>query len=223
MAYEFVEENFKSVLERIKKTCVKVNRNPSRITLVGISKKQSLEKLRQAEKAGLKHYGENAVQELCKKYPSLPDMTGHFVGHLQTNKAKKIVDKISYIHSLDSLKLAEILDQEAARYEKKINCFIQVNIGDEKTKSGLKEQDVFPFYESVKKYKNLKIIGLMCIPPYDENPESSRGHFKKMNELREKLKLSELSMGMSHDFEIALEEGATFLRIGEALFGKREA
>ena len=171
---------------------------------------------------GLKHFGENLSEELCEKYPLLPDVTWHFVGHLQTNKVKKIIDKIAYLHSLDSLKLARIVDKEGVAYNKKIKCFIQVNIGHEDTKSGVEEKEVASFYEKVKKLKNIELIGLMCLPPYFENPESTRKFFKKMKELNNRLSLKELSMGMSHDFEVALEEGATFLRIGEALFGKRK-
>lgn len=219
--YEFVEENYKSILEKIKNVCLKIDRNPSEITLVGISKKQSMEKLRRAEKFGLQHFGENLVQELCEKYSLLPDVVWHFVGHLQTNKVKKIIDKIDYVHSLDSLKLAQVIDREASRENKKIKCFIQVNIGHEKTKSGLEEKTVVNFYEQVRKLKNIEVIGLMCIPPYHENPEDMRGFFRKMKELNNRLSLKELSMGMSHDFPVALEEGATFLRIGEALFGNR--
>ena len=222
MSHEFIEENYKSILKKIKKICGEVHRNPSEITLVGISKKQPIERLQEAKKMGLKHFGENLSEELCEKYPLLPDVTWHFVGHLQTNKVKKIIDKIAYLHSLDSLKLAHIVDKEGATHSKKIKCFIQVNIGHEDTKSGVEEKEVASFYEKVKKLKNIELIGLMCLPPYFENPESTRKFFKKMKELNNRLSLKELSMGMSHDFEVALEEGATFLRIGEALFGKRK-
>lgn len=222
MSHEFIEENYKSILKKIKKICGDVHRNPSEITLVGISKKQPIERLQEAKKMGLKHFGENLSEELCEKYPLLPDVTWHFVGHLQTNKVKKIIDKIAYLHSLDSLKLARIVDKEGVAYNKKIKCFIQVNIGHEDTKSGVEEKEVASFYEKVKKLKNIELIGLMCLPPYFENPESTRKFFKKMKELNNRLSLKELSMGMSHDFEVALEEGATFLRIGEALFGKRK-
>ena len=212
-----------SILERISKTCIKTNRNPSDITLVGISKKQSIAKLQNAKENGLKHFGENIAQELLRKSDVLPsDIIWHFVGHLQINKVKKIIDKVSYIHSLDSLKLAQVVDREAAKHGKKMKCFIEVNIGQEETKSGLEEKELDAFYEEIKKLKNIQIIGLMCIPPYCEKPEDMRVYFRKMKELNDKLFLKELSMGMSHDFEIALEEGATFLRVGEALFGKRE-
>ncbi len=218
-----IKKNLKEIQEKIVKTCTRANRNPQEITLIGISKKQPLEKMKEAYKAGLRHFGENTVQEFLEKYNKLPkDVTWHFVGHLQKNKVKRIMDKISFLHSLDSLPLAEEVEKRALQVGKIIHCFIEVNIGREKLKFGIDEKEIKNLLFQLKKSPHIKVIGFMCLPPFDLEVEKVRPYFSKLKKLGETYKLHNISMGMSHDFEVAVEEGATHVRIGEALFGKRK-
>lgn len=203
---------------------------PQDVQLIAVSKGQPIEKIKEAMDYGLTVFGENYVQEFLEKWEVLGSRSSWvFIGHLQTNKVKYIADKISAIHSVDSLKLFQVIHKEAEKIHKKIPILIEVNIGEEKTKSGILPKDVSVLLKSLPQSPWVQVQGLMTIPPFNDDPEQSRPYFKKMVELQKELQkefsrfsLKELSMGMTHDFKIALEEGATQVRIGEGIFGKRQ-
>ena len=227
-----IRENIEKIREIIKKSAEKVGRKSEDIILLGASKTQPVEKIIEAYKAGLKYFGENKVQEGIKKIeqlkPLYPDIHWHFIGGLQTNKAKYAVRYYELIHSLDRKSLADEIDKRAKKIGKIQECLIEVNIGDEESKYGVKIEDLEELYEYCLSKENIKIKGLMCIPPYSEDKEQSRKYFAKLRELKEKLeekyriKLPHLSMGMSDDFDVAIEEGATIVRVGSAIFGERK-
>lgn len=203
---------------------------PKDVQLIAVSKGQPIEKIKEAMDYGLTVFGENYVQEFLEKWEALGSRSSWvFIGHLQANKVKYIVDKISAIHSVDSLKLFQVLHKEAEKIHKKIPILIEVNIGEEKTKSGIFPKEAAPLLKSLPQSPWIEVQGLMAIPPFNDDPEQSRPYFKKMATLQKELQkefsrfsLKELSMGMTHDFKIALEEGATQVRIGEGIFGKRQ-
>ena len=226
-----IKENLEKIREIIKISAEKVGRNPQDIILLGASKTQPVEKIIEAYKSGLKYFGENKVQEGIKKIEQLkdiyPDIHWHFIGGLQTNKVKYAVRYYELIHSLDRESLADEIDKRAKKVGKIQECLIEVNIGEEDTKYGVKPENLERLYEYCLNKKNIKISGLMCIPPYSEDKEQSRKYFAKLRELKEKLEsiyktnLPHLSMGMSDDFDVAIEEGATIVRIGTRIFGER--
>ncbi|SHK24033.1 YggS family pyridoxal phosphate-dependent enzyme [Thermocrinis minervae] len=217
------------VRERIEKACVRAGRDPSEVTLLGASKGVPPEKIKTFFECGLRIFGENRVQEFLKKYEELKELPieWHFIGYLQSNKVKYIVDKVTLIHSVDRPSLVEEIEKRAQRLGKVQKVLVEVNVGEEETKGGVKEQELKPLVELILSQEHLKLEGLMCIPPYRENPEEVRPYFVKLRSLKDQLekefgiKLEHLSMGMSHDFEVAIEEGATIVRIGTALFGGR--
>lgn len=217
------------VRRRILDAAKRAGRDEKEITLVAVSKTQPAEVLVGAYNEGIRIFGENKVQELIEKYPALQNVSWHLVGHLQKNKVKYIVDKVSLIHSLDSVELAEEINKRAKASGKVVNVLIQINIGKEETKSGIYEEDLEDFTEKLSEYDGIRILGIMAIPPASENPEDSRKYFRRMRELFEKLKnkkhdnfdIKYLSMGMTNDFEIAIEEGANIVRVGTGIFGER--
>ncbi len=220
----------KEILLRIESACRRVGRDPSEVTLLGATKTVSPDTIRDFFECGLKVFGENRVQEFLKKYEVLKDLNidWHFIGRLQSNKVKYLMGKISLIHSLDRVSLAQEIQKRADKAGVVQKVLIEVNIGEEKTKGGVLPADLFDLFKYTLSLKNLKVLGLMCIPPYTENPQEARCYFSKLRELRDTLEkefsveLPHLSMGMSHDFEIAIEEGATIVRIGTLLFGERK-
>lgn len=222
-----VKERVKEVINEIQETALKSGRNPKEIRLLAATKSVPPERILEAIEAGIRIIGENYVQEAQKKYELIgPRVSWHMIGRLQTNKAKYAVRLFEVIHSLDSLKLAQELQKAAERQGKKVKVMIQVNLSGEITKGGISPDKVKELSERVLEFPNLELIGLMTIPPYSENPEDSRPFFRKLRELKEKLNregfpLTELSMGMSNDFKVAIEEGATILRIGTLIFGPR--
>jgi len=222
-----VKERVKEVINEIQETALKSGRNPEEIRLLAATKSVPPERILEAIEAGIRIIGENYVQEAQKKYELIgPRVSWHMIGRLQTNKAKYAVRLFEVIHSLDSLKLAQELQKAAERQGKKVKVMIQVNLSGEITKGGISPDKVKELSERVLEFPNLELIGLMTIPPYSENPEDSRPFFRKLRELKEKLNregfpLTELSMGMSNDFKVAIEEGATILRIGTLIFGPR--
>jgi pyridoxal phosphate enzyme (YggS family) len=179
------------------------------------------DKIRQAVDAGVLDIGENRLQEALSKREALRDLelTWHFIGHLQTNKAKKVAENFDWVQCIDRPDLAEKLNQTATR---QLRVLIEVNLGGEETKSGIDADRLPGLIEEFALYERLRLRGLMTIPPFFENPEHVRPYFRKLRELAERFRLPELSMGMSHDFEVAIEEGATMVRIGTALFGERQ-
>jgi pyridoxal phosphate enzyme (YggS family) len=217
------------VKEKIIKACERSQRKPEDVLLLGASKGVQPAKIREYYQCGLTVLGENRVQEFLRKYEELKDLhiDWHFIGRLQSNKVKYVMDKVSLIHSLDRESLAHEINKRAQVLGKVQEVLIEVNVGNEESKGGLKMEDLLSFYERALTFKNLKVVGLMCVPPYKEEPNQVRPYFEKLRKLKEKLewefsvKLKHLSMGMSHDFEVAIQEGATIVRIGTLLFGKR--
>lgn len=224
---ETIQDRLLRVQDRIRAAAVRAGREPSSITLMAVSKAMPVEAIREAVTAGITILGENRVQEARDKIAALAGLaTWHLVGHLQTNKSKLAVQLFDLIHSLDSLKLAQALDQHGQQAGKLVRCLIEVNLGGEESKSGISEEGVRPLLEAAGQLPHLRIQGLMAIPPFLPDPEQSRPFFRRLRNLRDKLEaegfpLAELSMGMTHDFEVAIEEGATMVRIGTAIFGPR--
>lgn len=222
-----IRDRLLRVQERIRAAALRAGREPSSITLVAVSKTMPGDVIREAVAAGATILGENRVQEARDKIAALPGLaTWHLVGHLQTNKAKLAVQLFEMIQSLDSLKLAQALDRYGQQAGKVVRCLIEVNLGAEEAKSGTSEDGVRPLLEAAGQLPHLRIQGLMAIPPFLPDPEQSRPFFRRLRTLRDKLeaegfRLAELSMGMTHDFEVAVEEGATLVRIGTAIFGPR--
>jgi len=221
-----IRENVERIKEIIYRSAERSGRDPEEIILLAASKTQPVEKIKEAYEAGVRYFGENRVQEGIKKIEQLKeirDIHWHLIGGLQTNKAKYAVRYFELIHSLDRESLADELDKRARKIGKKQDVLIEVNIGEEETKYGVKPENLEKLFEYSIKKENIRILGLMCIPPYFEDKERSR-----LREMKEKLerdfgvKLPHLSMGMSHDFDVAVEEGATIVRIGTAIFGERE-
>jgi len=227
-----IKENIDDIVKRIEVTCKKAGRNPNDITLIAVSKTVESPKVREALEAGIDNLGENRVQELIKKYEDLKD-TGikwHMIGHLQKNKVKYIIDKTVLIHSVDSLSLAEEIDKRAKNRGLVANVLIELNIGEEESKFGIKEENIYDFIKSLENFENIRVLGLMTVAPFCENPEDVRWVFKKMKDIYDKIstmnlknaEMKYLSMGMTNDFEVAIEEGSNMIRIGTAIFGARK-
>ncbi len=212
--------------QRLARACERAGRKREEVLLLGASKYANAEKIREAYQCGVRVFGESRAQDFLKKFEELKDLPidWHFIGNLQTNKVKYIIDKVSLIHSLDRPSLAEEIQKRAERLGKVQDVLIEVNVGKEETKGGVYEEDLEKLFEYCLSLKNLRVLGLMAIPPYKENPEEVRPYFVKLRKLKEKLeelyklKLPHLSMGMSGDFEVAVEEGATIVRVGSAIF-----
>jgi len=227
-----IADNLASIQERISKAALRAGRDPAAIRLVAVSKTVSAENIQQAIAAGVTILGENYVQEARNKIARVGSQVAwHFIGHLQSNKAKYAVDLFSMIHSVDRLSLAEALDKEANKQGKILPILIQVNISGEESKSGIDPQGTLQLLERIAGLQHLSVQGLMTMPPWFEDPEDARPYFIALRKLREELaskkipglSLQELSMGMSGDFEVAIEEGATLVRIGTAIFGPRNS
>ena len=221
------QERLASVRAGIAAAAARSGRSPEAVTLVAVSKTISVEGIREALSAGVRILGENRVQEAREKIALLPGLASwHLIGHLQSNKAKLAVQLFDCIHSLDSVRLAEDLDRHAEATGKIQRCLIEVNVGEEAQKSGAPEAEVRQILEAARRLPHLTIEGLMAVPPFLDDPEDVRPFFRRLWQLRDTLRqegfsLEALSMGMTHDFEVAVEEGATLVRIGTALFGPR--
>jgi len=217
-----IEQNIQNLQQRIARACEKAGRSPNEVTLVAVTKTVDASAIEAAFKAGITHFGESRVQEAKPKIEQLrnlkPGVTWHMVGHLQTNKAKTAAEIFDIIHSIDSLKLAETLNDSSP---KRLPILVQVNVAAEATKSGLPLSEVDEAIKQIGRLPNLEIQGLMTIAPWVENTEEVRPVFRHLRQLRDALGLKHLSMGMSDDFEVAIEEGATLVRIGRAVFGER--
>ncbi|MBI3894575.1 MAG: YggS family pyridoxal phosphate-dependent enzyme [Acidobacteria bacterium] len=221
--------NIARVREQIAESASRAGRDPASIRLVAVSKTFPPEKIQQAYECGLRDFGENRVQEFQQKLPylNLPGATFHLIGHLQSNKVHQAM-AFDWIQTLDSKRLALRLQQAAAKAEKKISVLIEVKLSEEATKTGASESEVSELASVVASLDRLELRGLMAIPPYTSDPEGSRPYFRRLRELRDRwqgagfAQLRDLSMGMSHDFTIAIEEGATIVRIGTAIFGARK-
>ncbi len=228
-----IARNVQSIKERIAHAAAKCGRLPNEITLLAISKTFPKESIIQAAEAGLRRFGENRVQEAEGKIPHLAEileLEWHLVGHLQTNKAKRATELFDVVHSLDSVKLASKLNETSLDAGKVLSVLLQVDLGGEETKYGAEPARISEIIERISALRGLRLNGLMTIPPYIENAEQVRPYFARLREIRDDLEserpgclgLKHLSMGMSHDFEQAIQEGATIVRIGTAIFGVRE-
>ena len=225
-----IQENIKLVEENIKKACEKVGRDVNEVTLIAVSKTKPYTAIEEALPTGVKDYGENKVQELCDKYEILPkDIKWHMIGHLQRNKVKYLVGKASLIHSVDSLRLAEQIEKEFAKADEIANVLIEVNMAQEESKFGITSEETEQLVREIAKFPHIRIKGLMTIAPYTDNPESNRVYFRNMKKLSvdienkniDNVSMSVLSMGMTGDYQVAVEEGATLVRVGTGIFGER--
>jgi len=228
-AMKNVAEKLEVVWENIGKFAEKSGRTADDIKLVAVSKTHPVDKIMQVYEAGHRVFGENRVQEALRKIPNLPeDITWHLVGHLQTNKANHALEAFDVIESVDSIKLTGRLERAGERYDRDIDILIQVDLAGEETKYGVDEKKYYELLEVILDTKRLKLKGLMCLPPFFSEAEKTRPYFVRLRELMEKtnskynLNLEELSMGMSLDYTVAIEEGATIVRVGTAIFGERE-
>jgi pyridoxal phosphate enzyme (YggS family) len=228
-ARSVIVDNLARIRERIARAAERSGRRPDEITIVAVTKTHPSDTILAAYDAGLRHFGENRVQEFENKLPALAGLkpSWHLIGHLQSNKAARAARLFDFVDSVDSLALAQRLDAAAATENKRLGVLIEVHLSDEATKSGVAEAELPELAESIATFPNLQLRGLMTIPPFQDNPESARPFFRKLALLRGQAarriahSLPVLSMGMSHDFEIAIEEGATEIRPGTALFGAR--
>ncbi|MFN3476128.1 MAG: YggS family pyridoxal phosphate-dependent enzyme [Candidatus Methylomirabilales bacterium] len=226
-----LKERLEEVKRRMAEAALRAGRDPGEVQLVAVSKTVPIPGIREAIEAGVTILGENRVQEAKAKIAELAGLAHwHLVGHLQTNKAKLAVQLFDLIHSLDSLRLARELDKFGKVFGKPVEVLVQVKLSEEETKSGLPEGEVLPLLKALADLPSISVKGLMVFPPYFPDPEAVRPYFRRLRELRDQLreealpenvKLDHLSMGMSHDFEVAIEEGATLVRIGTAIFGPR--
>jgi len=230
-----IVDNLTEIKDRIAAAASRVNRSPTDIKLVAVSKQVPSERIIEALNLGQYVFGENYVQEALEKIPYIKNRSNrkavfHFIGTLQTNKAKKAVELFDVIETVDSIKLGHTLEKHCAALNKPLDAFVQVNIGAEKQKTGISPADCEKTIQVLQQCQFLNIVGLMTMPPYFADPENVRPHFKQLRQLSENMvakgllgqqKPVELSMGMSQDFEVAIEEGATLVRIGTAIFGKR--
>ena len=226
-----IKEKIEIVQKRIEEACNRSGRDKKDVTLIAVSKTHPVEAIEEAYRNGCRDFGENKVQDLVDKYEQLPkDIRWHLIGHLQTNKVKYIIDKVYLIHSVDSLHLAETINSEAIKHNLIVNIMIEVNIAKEESKFGVFAEDAKELIKEISKLSNVKVCGLMTIAPYVENSEENRQYFVNLKELfidiaRENIDnvtMNNLSMGMSGDYEIAVEEGATYIRVGTFIFGERD-
>lgn len=218
-----MKENIEKIQKKIRLSAERSGRNFDEITLVAVSKTHSAEKIREAMSQGLNVFGENKVQEAEEKISEIAKGEWHLIGHLQSNKARKAVKFFDVIQTLDSIELAERLERICFEENREsLSVFVQIDLAGETTKSGVSEADLPSLMEFLKTCKHLKLLGLMIIPPYFEDVEKVRPYFRRLREIRDKiLPEGKLSMGMSHDFHVAIEEGATHIRVGTAIFGSR--
>ena len=226
-----IEDNLNSIKSRINKACLRSGRDPGEITLIAVSKTKPVSMIRGFYDLGQRSFGENRVQELVEKIPQLPpDIDWHLIGHLQRNKVKYIIGRVGLIHSCDSLSLAREISKEAVKHDVAANVLIEVNMAEEDSKFGAKAADTADLAQEISILPNINVKGLMTVAPFVDDPDENRIVFRKMKELSvdienkriNNVSMNVLSMGMTNDFETAIEEGATMVRIGTALFGMRD-
>lgn len=225
-----ITQNYDKVLENIKSACKSAGRNESEVTLIAVSKTKPISDIEELYNHGVRIFGENKVQELCDKYEALPkDIKWHMIGHLQRNKVKYIVDKVELIHSVDSVRLARQIEEEAAKKNVRVDILIEVNVAEEESKFGLKTEEVLDMVTQIAEFPHVSIKGLMTIAPFVENPEDNRKYFNKLKQLAVDIKaknidnvtMDKLSMGMTGDYMVAVTEGASYVRVGTGIFGER--
>ena len=225
-----LKTNFEQVEENIRKACEKAGRDRSEVTLISVSKTKPAEMLKTVYDLGSRDFGENKVQEMCEKIEVLPkDIRWHMIGHLQTNKVKYIVGQTELIHSVDSIHLAKEIEKQAAKQNVTVNVLIEVNIAEEESKFGIHKEETLSLIREAAALPHIRIKGLMTIAPFVENPEDNRTYFKQIRQLSVDIKAQNidnvsmdiLSMGMTGDYMVAIEEGATMVRVGTGIFGER--
>lgn len=225
-----IRENIKEVNNRILAACKRAGRNPDEVTLIAVSKTKPADMISEAYFAGVRNFGENKVQELWEKHPALPeDIRWHMIGHLQRNKVKQIIGKAVLIHSVDSLRLGEQIEEESAKRNLKTDILLEVNVAEEESKFGFKLEETEQAIRKIANFSHVKIKGLMTIAPFVENSEENRPVFKKLKQFYvdmqrkniDNVSVNILSMGMTGDYEVAVEEGATHVRVGTGIFGTR--
>lgn len=226
-----IKENLKQVHNNMEAACTKVNRPTEEVTLIAVSKTKPVELLKEAYDAGARDFGENKVQELMDKIPVLPnDIRWHMIGHLQRNKVKYIVGKVFLIHSVDSLRLAEEISKESVKQHVETDILLEVNVAGEDSKFGTTTEDAITLAKQVSALPGVHVKGLMTIAPFTENPEENRLYFRKLKQLSvdiaakniDNVSMNILSMGMTGDYAVAVEEGATYVRVGTGIFGERD-
>src|SRR6266404_1178413 len=228
---EQIRERLARVREQVAEAAQRAGRNAKDVTLIAVSKTFGPATVQQAVDAGARELGENRVQEGIAKAPQISgDVRWHLIGHLQSNKARQAVETLGVIHTIDRIELVERLDRIGGELNRRPDVLIQVDLAHEPTKSGADENELAPIIEALDQAQHLELKGLMVLPPFFDSPEQTRPSYRKLREVLENMngsrtperKLTELSMGMSHDFEVAIEEGATMVRVGTAIFGSRE-
>ena len=226
-----IKDNLRTVEENISAACDRSGRAREDVTLIAVSKTKPVEMLREAYDSGCRDFGENKVQELTEKYDQMPnDVRWHMIGHLQRNKVKYIVDKVYMIHSVDSLRLAEEISKEAVKKNVTVSVLVEVNVAGEESKFGTTAEETVSLVENIAKLPNIIVKGLMTIAPYVEDSEENRLYFAKLKQIYvdithkniDNVYMEELSMGMTGDYEVAIEEGATYIRVGTGIFGERQ-
>ncbi len=226
-----IADHIEIIRKRMAEAAARAGRNPQSIRLMAVSKTVEPQRIREAIDAGITVLGENYVQEAREKIPALGhEVQWHMIGHLQTNKAKYVANLFDWIHSVDRLELAGELDKRAGQNNRKLNVLVEVNVSGEDSKSGAEPSEVPELVRQISALPNLSIRGLMTMPPYSDDPETSRPYFVALRNLRDTIaaaaipgvSMDELSMGMTDDFEVAIEEGATIIRVGRAIFGERQ-
>ena len=225
-----VRENLETVEANIRKACANAGRSRDEVTLIAVSKTKPVSMLMEAYDSGIRIFGENKVQEMCDKYEQMPkDIQWHMIGHLQRNKVKYIIDKAALIHSVDSLRLAETIKEEAAKHQVVMPILVEVNVAMEETKFGTSLAEAMELVEQISHFPNIRIEGLMTIAPFVEDPEENRKYFRALKKLAvdinnkniDNVHVRILSMGMTNDYMVAIEEGATMVRVGTGIFGER--
>lgn len=228
--YTSIKENLEHVEARIQAACKRAGRERSEVTLIAVSKTKPVPMLNAAYQAGIREFGENKVQELCEKYGEFPsDLHWHMIGHLQRNKVKQVIDKAYLIHSVDSVRLAEQIETEAAKLNKIMPVLIEINAAGEESKFGLALSEAEDYIRKISDFHHILVKGLMTVAPFVENPEENRIYFHNLKQLSvdinnkniDNVDMDILSMGMTNDYEIAIEEGATHVRVGTGIFGER--
>ncbi|QUH20911.1 YggS family pyridoxal phosphate-dependent enzyme [Alkaliphilus sp. B6464] len=226
-----LEKNIEDILDRVERAAIASNRNPEEVKLIAVTKTVDIDIMKRAIEYGIVHVGENKVQELVRKYEAIgPVVKWHLIGHLQRNKVKYIIDKVDLIHSLDSYRLAEEIDKRAKEINRVVECLLQVNVSGEESKYGISVKGAKELLKEIVTLNNVKIVGLMTMAPHVENQEETRQYFSALKTLSEEIseiglenvEMKYLSMGMSNDFEIAIEEGASLIRVGSSIFGERD-
>ena len=225
-----VVENFAEVEKHVQEACARAGRSRDEVTLIAVSKTKPVSMIEELLPGGTRDFGENKVQELCEKYEVLPrDIRWHLIGHLQRNKVKYIVDKAYLIHSVDSLRLAETISEEGVKKGVTVPVLIEVNVAGEESKFGVTPEETEALVREIAKLPAIRVRGLMTIAPYVENPEDNRVHFSRLKQLSvdigkkniDNVSMNVLSMGMTGDYQVAIEEGATMVRVGTGIFGER--